>query len=1156
MGHKRKHIWFLIFCCFILLLSTIKTKNVYCKTIKTPNSKPYGLHQPIDILTSPFLFRQNIFPQVDKEILEIAQEFHKKSNILFDEGKYKEVITLANKIIEQQKKVLGEDNTIIAKSFSILGKAYVNTGNYEEAERLLLKALAIQQRLLGETHIDIAETLNGLGLIYSERGDFTKSEELFLKALKMCKQTFGEESESVAQTLDNLGLAYFNEEQFEQAEISYTNALKIRNKLLGEKSLASSESLDNLGTLYYRTGKFAKSEEFNLKALEIRKNLLGEENLKTLNSMNNLAVLYLGKGKYSQAEPILVKVLELNEKLLAEDNADLPDLLSNLAGLYSVTGEYNKAEKLYEKALEINKKILGDENLSSAHLFTQLGILNTKKGNYNLSEIFLTKGLEIRKKLLGENSPLAANSLNYLASLYSLKGDTDKIENIYLKVIEINKKNLGEEHNDTVNPQVNLAAFYGNTRNFVKAEQYYFNVLNIYKKTLGENHIFTANVLNLLGTLYIEKNDYKLAEEYLVKAAEIRKKILGENNVTYAISLDSLAILAEEKKELEKSKQLLQKVLEIRLTNLGENHSLTADTLQNLAELSYKMQDYANALKYSEQVNEAREKSLSKSLSVGSERRKRAYLRKYDLELNVALSLHLNAIPDNLFASKLALEQILRRKGRATEATNQNIETLRQRAKAEDLVLLDKLSEKKTLFSNISILGAGRQDPEEYKQKLKSLEEEIETLEQTISLNSAEFRSQNQVVSLENVRKSLDEKSLLIEFISYRPVDIEKNRFQEKHYAVYILDSQGKIGWVELGEARPIEELIDSLRAKLRDKHSSLDKELKPISRKLDALIMQPIRKLIEKNKRLLIATDDKLNLIPFATLVDEKGKFLVENYKVSYLTSGRDLLRLNIKTENSSAPVIIGNPDFGPISKLNSLNEDSIFTKFAFKPLKETELEAKAIKALFPEAKLFLHKNASSESLEQVNSPKVLHIATHGFFLADQNISTENRSLSRKVEILGSEDFIDPKKNNLKDPLLRSGLALAGANIKSSEEVGIFTALKATSLNLWGTKLVVLSACDTGLGEVRGNEGIYGLRRALILAGSETQLISLWSVSDKATRDLMIGYYKELRKGEGRADSLRNIQLEMLKSKIYKHPFYWAGFISSGEWANLEGKR
>jgi CHAT domain-containing protein len=142
-------------------------------------------------------------------------------------------------------------------------------------------------------------------------------------------------------------------------------------------------------------------------------------------------------------------------------------------------------------------------------------------------------------------------------------------------------------------------------------------------------------------------------------------------------------------------------------------------------------------------------------------------------------------------------------------------------------------------------------------------------------------------------------------------------------------------------------------------------------------------------------------------------------------------------------------------------------------------------------------------------------------------------------------------------NPLLRAGLAFAGANLgDSARERGILTALEASGLNLWGTKLVTLSACDTGLGEIRNGEGVYGLRRAFVLAGAETLVMSLWPVSDSTARETMVRYYTALAAGAGRGDALRHAKLGMLKRPGRQHPFYWASFIQSGEWGNLDGKR
>jgi CHAT domain-containing protein len=325
------------------------------------------------------------------------------------------------------------------------------------------------------------------------------------------------------------------------------------------------------------------------------------------------------------------------------------------------------------------------------------------------------------------------------------------------------------------------------------------------------------------------------------------------------------------------------------------------------------------------------------------------------------------------------------------------------------------------------------------------------------------------------------------------------------------------------------------------------------------------------ETRRLLIAPDGSLNLIPFAALVDEQNRYLVRRYAISYLTSGRDLLRLQVSLPSKNAPLVVANPIFGGVQTVatpggqgsgNSQAGDQVLgqinpTVVFLQELPGTEREAKAIKVVMPGASMLLREQATETAVKQSMAPSVLHIATHSFFLGDQEappVETRGVPDDNPLRISAALSKWAAKVEN---PLLRSGLALAGANERrSGDDDGVLTAMEAASLDLWGTKLVALSACNTGLGEVRNGEGVYGLRRALVLAGSETQVMSLWPVLDKQTRGLMVGYYRRLLKGEGRGEALRQMQLEMLKDAKLQHPYYWASFIQAGEWANLDGRR
>lgn len=291
----------------------------------------------------------------------------------------------------------------------------------------------------------------------------------------------------------------------------------------------------------------------------------------------------------------------------------------------------------------------------------------------------------------------------------------------------------------------------------------------------------------------------------------------------------------------------------------------------------------------------------------------------------------------------------------------------------------------------------------------------------------------------------------------------------------------------------------------------------------------------------------------------------MIENYQISYLTAGRDLIKQQTDAPSQQDPVIFAHPNYEsaatsaqPVTSESSRR--SVDTQsLKFNPLAATAEEAAAIAPLLSNAVVYTDNQATENSLKQVNAPSILHIATHGFFLPDVPFVVPDNSDSRRaaafeVAPLQVENQIAP--NNLENPLLRSGLALAGVNSRSSGgEDGIFTALEASSLDLQGTQLVVLSACETGVGAASSGEGVYGLRRAFAVAGTESQIMSLWQVDDYGTSALMKLFYENLAtKGQGRSEALRNAQLEMLNSKgVYSDPYYWSSFIFSGDWRPLQ---
>lgn len=341
--------------------------------------------------------------------------------------------------------------------------------------------------------------------------------------------------------------------------------------------------------------------------------------------------------------------------------------------------------------------------------------------------------------------------------------------------------------------------------------------------------------------------------------------------------------------------------------------------------------------------------------------------------------------------------------------------------------------------------------------------------------------------------------------------------------------------------------------------------QVKIAGRAVDAALLELLRPALGTTTHMLVSPDGALGMLPFAALVDEAGRFAVETLDITYLSSGRDLLRLQTRVPARGAPLVLAAPDYGAKNKAADASADAPMRTVSrdlqrgtFGPLPGTKAEAEALRPLLPGAQVLLGPAATEAAVKAVRGPAVLHLATHGFFLQDQQ-GVESLRGVRGAEPMFAATGTDaprPLPMGWENPLLRSGLALANANRRAGKgDDGLLTALEASGLDLWGTRRVVLSACETGLGEARDGQGVFGLRRALVLAGAETVVLSLWNVDDAATQDLMAAWYRRLAKGQERGDALRTVQLEMLAGKrgeAWRHPAYWAAFVGSGEWRGM----
>ncbi len=874
-------------------------------------------------------------------------------------------------------------------------------------------------------------------------------------------------------------------------------------------------------------------------------------------------------GRLDEAAPLFERALQIAEGALGPDDPLVNALVRDLAGNALEKRDNRKAQSLYERALAGLEATVGAGDPQTAMVQSRLGLLYQRAGQRPKAEALVRQALETIEKTLGQEHPWYVRCAVTLANLRDDAGDLEQAEALdrkALAIVETIHETDTIVHADLLN---NLGDIRRQKGDYVQAQALFERSLAIGEHLRGPESSYVATVLQNLGIVARERKEYAAAQAYYRRAIAIRQAAAQPDRAGVAQLLNNLANTYSSTGDKARALETHFEALRIWEESAGPYERGTLISVGNIARTYASEGDIPNALAFQRRADAVLEAQLALNLAGGSERQKLVFASTASERTDRTISLHLNLAPGNADAASLGALVLLQRKGRVLDAMTDTFASVRQHlADPADLKLLEQLKSTTAQLARLALSASEPGRPEERQKAIQDLEAQKERLEVELSERCTEFRAQMRPVTVEAVQAAVPDDAALLEFAVFRPFDPSAERNAEAyaapHYAAYIVRKHGVPRGVDLGEARAIDERIETLRQALRDPSRA---DVKVHARAVDQLVMRPLRAALGDARRLLISPDGELHLVPFEALVDEQGRYLIERYPISYLTSGRDLLRMQSGRANRSGPVIFANPLFGEpaisgsrqiaakkasiASARRSITTGQDLSRVYFAPLAASAEEARAIKALFPEAALLTGRRATKAALQSVEAPRMLHIASHGFFLQDTGVveppATTGTGATRSVGATAG----------VQNPLLRSGVALAGANLGGeSQEDGILTALEASSLNLWGTKLVTLSACDTGVGEIRNGEGVYGLRRAFVLAGAETLVMSLWPVNDAIARETMVAYYIRLRGGSGRGDALRQAKLEMLKRNVRQHPFYWAGFIQSGEWASLDGVR
>lgn len=1038
------------------------------------------------------------------------------------EGKFEEAIPLAEAMLIMTERNNGSQHVDVATSLVFLAMLHRASGAPGKAEPLGLRALIIRERALGPGHPKTEEALLSLAETYKALGKFAQAEPLYMRVLDLRTKQYGPDHATTVAMLESLAEMFRAMGEPVKALPLCLRALAAKEKALGPGHPDLADSLHNMALIQQALGDNAEAERLHKRALAIREQAFGAERPATASSLNILGDFYKAVGKLDEAREMYARTLAIREKTLEPEHADTAASLNNLAEMYRSAGEYAKAEPVYRRAIAVLEKSMGPNHPDTALALTNCGKLALAMGEYAKAETYFLRSLTIMEAKLGPTHQATALCLSNLAVLYT---------------------SLGE---------------------FAKAELLQLRALSIWETALGADHPYSASALEGLAAIAVGKKDYPKGESLYLQALAVREKSVKQDPAQLAASLNNLAMLYGQMGEGSKAERLTLRALALRENDLGLYLPGNLELLNNLAVQYAETGANEKAAEYFQRAQRASSSLIEQLQDFTSEKQKLSFLSTQQSGLHAYLSLIRTRFPRRPEMVRSGLDCWLQRKGLVLETQKRSQNALVSSNNPEIVQSMQSLSALRAELSALAFAGPGKDGADAYRKRLRVLEQRKEVLQTVLSGRSQAFAlsMRKNRVDAGQLAAIMPKGTVLVDVALVQDYDFaatgKVERWSPARYLAFVLPAgrPQDVQLVDLGESKPIDAAIAAYKASIL---TNVPGPVMQRAQELYSRVFSPLVKCLGTARQVYLSLDGALSLVPFETFQTPDGRFLLEQYTFTHLAAGRDLLGFGTPSDQSRGVLVIGDPDFDldaagysqALSGLSMANRSGGRLRSAgmagmtFERLPSTRQEALAIQTLLgaQASETFLDKNALEEVLTTAHSPKVVHLATHAFFLPAQErqgkVDDENSSGALFRE----------------SPLLRSGLVLAGANRALRGEQGangVLTAEKVMSLDLKGTELVVLSACSTGAGEVREGEGVYGLQRAFVQAGAQSMVMSMWPVPDEETKELMVAFYGNLKAGMNRAQALRQAALKELKIAETRHgsrnPLFWGAFVFLGD--------
>jgi CHAT domain-containing protein/Tfp pilus assembly protein PilF len=1097
---------------------------------------------------------------------------------LYRAAKYAEAETLARRTLDFAEKEFGTDDPLVAVSMNNLASILEAQGKLSGAEPLFRRALEMREKHLGSDHPSVAGSLNSLAVLHRKQGRLDKAEPLLRRALFIQEKHFGPEHPSVATFANNLASVLSDLGRLEEAEALQRLALQIREKNAGSDDESLAVALNNLAGVLTSQGKFALAEPLYRRAIAIQEKTLGPEHPELAGTLSDFAVLLDEQGKPAAAEPLYLRSLAIRRKAFGPDHADVALVLNNLCSLYRTLGRYAEAGENCQLALDTWSRALGPDHPSVADALNNLALLQADQGYYSKVEPNYRRALALREKAFGADHPLVANSLNNLALFYQEQGKYTEAEPLLRRALEIREKAFGPAHPSVATSLNNLAVLCDQQGQVGEAEAHFRRALSITEKAKGPEHADVATSLSNLALLIMRSGNTAEAEAFLLRALSIREKRQGPEHPDVAGVLNNLAGCYRSQRRFAEAEALYQRSLRICETSLGPEHSNTGTALLNLAGFYFSQGDLEKAEPLFSRSLRNLARRFQEHFTYMSEKERLSFLETVSNTFPFYFNFCISSSKKSPALAGDFYNAVLWQKGLVVSSVAELRARMMAAGDTESLRLLGDLSATKSRIARLQAEALASR--ERSRLEMDNLVREANDIEQQLVRRSASLSSERELarVTWRDIARELKSGEAAVEVVRFRVHDGQRWTQQYEYFALIITaDTADAPHLVLLGDAKELEgtplrsyrEMISAEgsfpAAKSVKQSNATSVRMSPASL-LDAF-WNPIVQYLAGIRRIYISLDGVLNQISIGILPASNTLTLADEYDLRILTSTRDVLRKRAASKLHSA-ALFGNPAFDwqepehltkaeliakpsgarKAQPWNSENRTRAQLGEELSPLPGTQAEVHTLRRLLRasgwQVQTFVGAQAQEGRLKNVRSPRLLHIATHGFFLPD-----------RKQHPSPLESAA---QSILHDPMMRSGLYFAGANRillggepASDSDDGILTAYEASGIDLHGTQLVVLSACETGLGHSVSGEGVFGLRRALQVAGAQSILMSLWAVPDRETQELMSLFYSKLLTGKEEHIALREAQRVMRARVRMRYgkdlPFYWGAFVLVG---------